>query len=105
MNIGLLDTDTGVSAAGTTQGTAQLLVKSMTVLSTVASGAGVLLLPNLIGVPQMVYNGGANACKVYPPSGYSINQLSANTALTLPINTAVMFWTVSSTQLVAFLSA
>jgi hypothetical protein len=98
---------TGLSAAGTTLGTATALTSTMNVLSTVAAGAGVSLYANAAIADEMeVYNGGANAVRVYPDSASnSINQLSAGTAMLLAVNTACKFRKVSSTQWIAFLSA
>jgi hypothetical protein len=96
--------NSSVSAAGTTQGTATAISADVVVVTTVGSGAGVVL--PLVGHGSMtVFNAGANVLKVYPGSGASITPLSANTAMTLPINTAVTFTWVSVTQIVANLSA
>ena len=93
-----------VSAAGTTQGTATAITADVVIVSTVASGAGVVV--PLVGHGSMlVYNAGANPLKVYPGSGAAINQLSANTAMNLPINTSVLLTWASVTQIIANLSA
>lgn len=105
MNIGLLDVTLSVSAAGTTQATATLLIGGLSTVTTVASGSGVVLSPNVTSALQMVFNGGANPLTVYPPVGYKINNLAANGGHILGINTACQYWTVSSTQVVGFLSA
>ena len=96
---------TGISAAGTTQGTATALTAGTNYVSTVASGAGVVLLGLTAGSAQTVYNAGANTLKVYPPTGSKINQLAANAATLLPINTGCRYEVVSATQIVAILSA
>ena len=101
-----LDCTTGISAAGTTQGTATALSAARNFLSTVASGAGVVLSASATGgVSQLVYNGGANAVKVYPPSGAKINQLAANAAVLLATTTACEFHCGSAPQWAAVLSA
>ena len=65
----LQDTATSVSAAGTTQGTATELSAADNEVTTVASGAGVVLSSKLApGDLQTVFNAGANALKVYPTS-------------------------------------
>ena len=93
-----------VSAAGTTQGTGTAITADVVIVSTVASGAGVTL--PLVGHGSMVvYNAGANPLKIYPGLGAAINQLSANSAVTLPINTVMTFYWASVTQIVAQLSA
>ena len=96
--------DTAVAAAGTTQGTATELDVGVNYVSTVASGAGVIVQSYTAGTSQTVYNGGANPLKVYPFTGARINQLAANAAMLLPINTSARFEVVSATQIIGFLS-
>ena len=105
MYLGVQDVGMNLTAAGTTQTDAQLLIGGINHLGTVASGAGVRLNVCPVGVSQMVYNGGANTLKVYPPSGYNINQLTANANITLPIYTSCLFITLNTTQIIALLSA
>jgi len=99
------DAATGISAAGTTQGTATALTNTLNGLGTVAAGAGVVLYAGSAGDCQIVYNGGANPVNVYPPSGASINQMAANIPHSLPRNTACEYWFFSATQVVGVLSA
>lgn len=100
------DTGTSISAAGTSQGTATELTATDNEVTTVASGAGVVLASKLAaGDEQTVFNAGANALKVYPPSGFRIRPLAANAAMTLPVNTACLFKCVSSTIIYGILSA
>src|SRR5690348_13343620 len=81
-------TKTAISAAGTTQGTATALVACVNLVSTVAAGAGVQLYNGQTNDSQVVYNDQAiNNLLVYPPTSGQINQLSANTAHSLPPNT------------------
>ena len=97
---------TSVSAAGTTQGTATELSSQDSEITTVEDGAGVILSKLIVaGEEQTVFNAGANALKVYPPSGMSFNGLSANTHMTLAVNTGVLFKCVSSTRIFGVLSA
>lgn len=97
---------TGVIAAGTTQATATLLTDENSDVGTVASGAGVALSTFLSpGEFQAVFNSGANALKIYPPSGMSINALAANAAMSLATNTGVLFRCVSTTRVFGVLSA
>lgn len=105
MNIGPFDVGRAITATGTTQATAQLVINTVAVVTTTASGTGVLLQTCQVGTPQYVYNGGANALSVYPPVGYQINGLSANSPHLLAPNTTCLFVTVSSTQLIGLLSA
>ena len=99
------DVGTAISASGTTQGTATQLTNALNGIGTVAAGAGVVLYAGSTGDCQLVYNGGANAVKVYPPSGAKINGLSTNTPHILATNTACEYWFLSTTQVVGVLSA
>ena len=100
------DTEASISAAGTTQGTATELKAADNEITTVASGAGCVLSSAIAsGDTQTVFNAGANAVKIYPPSGMQINALAANLPMTLGINTGVMFKCISSTRIFAILSA
>lgn len=94
---------TGLTAAGTAQGDALALTAETNNVTTTASGTGVRLAAYVqAGFAQRVRNAGANTLNIYPPSGCSINALSANAAYTLfSGGTAVLYW-VSSTLLVAF---
>lgn len=99
-------TKASISAAGTTIADATQLTASTNLLSTVAAGAGVLLVNGMVNDEVEIYNGGANACKVYPPtSSQALNQLSVGTAVSLPSVTAAKFRKVSTTQWIVFLSA
>jgi hypothetical protein len=70
---------TALTAAGTTQATALALGPlSVSMIGTCAAGAGVILLTGAPGDQTLVYNGGANACLVYPPVGAKINSLATN---------------------------
>lgn len=96
----------GISAAGTTQGTATELTNGINLVATVASGAGVILSSKLAaGDSQLVFNGGANALKVYPTLGMKINSLATNAPVTIGTNTAIEFHCGSTTQIAALLSA
>ena len=100
------DTATSVSAAGTTQGTATELTAACSEVTTVASGAGVALSSKLAaGDEQSVFNAGANALRIYPPSGMKINALASNAAMLLATNTGCLFKCVSSTRVFGVLSA
>lgn len=100
------DTAAGVSAAGTTQGTATELKAADNEVTTVADGAGVVLSSAIsAGDTQSVFNAGANPLKVYPPSGMKINDLTTNLPMTLGLNTGVLFKCVSTTRVFGVLSA
>lgn len=92
-----------VAAAGTTQGTATTLTRS---LSAVTSGTGgVILTSGEIGDEQAVLNLSGAQITVYPPSGERINGIAANGGFLLANNTAVKVQKLSSTRWAAFLSA
>ena len=77
------DVGAAISAAGTTQGTATELTAADNELTTVGAGSGVALASALAsGDSQTVFNAGANAVKVYPPTGMKINALATNAAMT-----------------------
>lgn len=95
-----------VVAAGTTQATATLLINGMNGILTAAANSGVILNSNsLTSDCQVVYNGGANTVKVYPPVGSKINGLPTNTGMSLGANSVCTFWFLSDTQVVGQLSA
>lgn len=97
---------TGLTAAGTSISDALDLNATVNVIDTCAAGAGVQLYSMQIGDEMEVYNGGANACLVYPDSAtVAINQLAVGSAMTLAINTGCKYRKVSSTRIVAYLSA
>jgi len=89
-------TSASVSAAGTTQGTGTALTLDHNVISTAASGTGVVLPTATAGRRIVVENKGANAVKIYPASGATVDALAANASITLPVD-GVMFFNASST--------
>jgi hypothetical protein len=90
---------TGLTAAGTTQGTALVLTgaNSLQEVTTAASGTGVVLPTSTTSASVSVINRGANAIIVYPASGATINGQAANTGFTLPANGAITFQGKSTT--------
>lgn len=98
---------TGITAAGTTIGTATDLVATVNVIGTVTTaGDGVQLPSMVISDVTEVYNDGANACTVYPDqTTVAINQLSTGSGILLAPNTGARFRKVTSTQIWAILSA
>lgn len=98
------DAASGLTATGTNQATAYSLTASDNEFTTVASGTGAILYAGTPGDSQVVYNGGANALTVYPPSGSSINGLAANAGILLPTNTSCMFKCLTSTRWTGILS-
>ena len=105
MNVGQQDVSPPLTATGTTAATALLLFNGLNVLGTVASGSGVLLNFTNPGTTQIVYNGGANAVKVYPPSGAKVNGLPTDAAHLLAPATSCVYWYATSTQVIGNLSA
>ena len=100
------DAQAAISAAGTTQGTATELTAAASELTTVAAGAGVVLSSKLAaGDIQTVFNAGANAVKIYPPSGMKINSLATDAPMTLGTNTGCFYQCVSTTRVFAVMSA
>ena len=99
------DVGAAISAAGTTQGTATELTNTLNGLTTVAASSGVRLWAGSSGDCQIVYNGGANAVRVYPPTSARINGLAVNTPHVLATGTACQYWFISAAQVVGVLSA
>ena len=97
---------TGLTATGTTLGTALALVADTCVLGTVSSGTGVSLPATEIGDSVEIYNGGANAVTVYPDaSGVQINGLVAGNGFLLATNTMCYARRISATRWIVNLSA
>lgn len=94
-----------VSAAGSSISDATELKAGHNIVTTVASGTGVLLPNSEIGDEVLVYNAGANVLTVYPPSGSTINQLSASVGAQLATNTACKYKKTTATAFHAWMSA
>jgi len=71
----------GVTAAGTTQGTATALTSTISSVDTVASGTGVILPAALAGYTITVTNHGVNTLLLYPATGETVEGLAVNTAM------------------------
>lgn len=101
----MTDVVTGLTSAGTTQGGAYEVTFSKNAFTTVAALSGAVLDNEAVaGDTQMIYNGGANDLRVYPPTGAQINALGSNIAMLLPIRTACEFYCLSSTLWTGILS-
>jgi hypothetical protein len=100
---------TAISAAGTTQATAtQLYPLGLHLITTCAAGAGVVVTAGAAGDNLVIFNGGANACIVYPQVGAKINSLPTNTGINLAVNTAIELFcgtTGTTPQWIGILSA
>ena len=88
----------GLSAAGSTQGTATAITKQTNEFTTVGSGQGAILPSPEQGEFIFVANAGANALSVYPASGHSINALAANASFSLAAGKNAMFWAATATK-------
>lgn len=101
----MADAASALTAAGTTQGTAFEVTTAKAAFATVASGAGAVLDSDAApGDSQLIYNGGANALRVYPPSGAQINALGSNNPMLLATNTSCEFHCLTTTLWTGVLS-
>ena len=90
---------TGISASGSTQGTATVLGNTINVVSIVSSGANGVRLPTAIaGMTIYITNTTANSLNVYPDSGVSINFSSINVPLSQGANSTIHYIASSPTQ-------
>lgn len=89
-----------LTAAGTTQGTALVLVSEVNRVSTsAAANSGVKLPDAQQGLQVLVHNAdGADAVLVYPFSGDAINALGANNAFSLGVGLTARFYAMSTSQ-------
>lgn len=95
-----------LTATGTGQSDALQLTASINQVTTAAASTGVKLYATpAAGSWQVVYNGGANAMKVYPQTSGAINGLAANAGMLLAPKTACKFYAATSTAWVGILSA
>ena len=90
-------TTNSISAAGTTQATATVLVGDTNIVTTTAPGTGVIL-PTGVGRDITVINRGANPLLVYPATGYSIDGSATNAATTVPTSGWLSVACVSATN-------
>jgi hypothetical protein len=90
---------TGITAAGSTQGTATTLTRPINVVSTVSSGANGIILPTVpAGARILIVNTSANALNVYPPSGAVVNSGATNAAYSQPSSARLEYISTSTTQ-------
>jgi len=98
--------DSSVTAAGTVITDAFDLTADLSIVDSCASGAGVQLYDGIIGDSQEVFNNTVTQCLVYPPIATSgINQIPVGSGMILPAKTSCWFRKVSTTQIVAYMSA
>jgi hypothetical protein len=89
---------TGISAAGSTQGTATALTKDINVVATVTAGQGVVLPTAVAGMRIAIINTSAAALLVYPASGGAINALAANASYSLAAGARLDYVATTTTQ-------
>ena len=94
-----------LAAAGSTVTDAAATTISNTYVTPVSSGQGVQIADGEVTDTVIIYNAGANALKVYPPTGDAFNQLALNTAYTLAPNTGSYCFKASSSLWLVFMSA
>lgn len=87
----------GLSAAGTNQGTATSIAGQFNTFSTVGATQGAILAGG-IGLPQTIWNQGANALLVYPPASSQIDGLGTNNPTTISTLSSGSYVSVSATQ-------
>jgi|LakMenE01Jun11ns_1017448.scaffolds.fasta_scaffold9952565_2 hypothetical protein len=87
-----------VSAAGSTQGTGTALTTEFNRVSTVASGAGVVLPTAVAGMAIVIVNTSANTLLVYPASGAAVNSLATNVGYSQTTLATLQYIAISSTQ-------
>ena len=87
-----------VSAAGTVQGNATALTTEFNRVSTVVSGAGVVLPTAIAGMAISIVNSSANSLLVYPATGAAINSLATNVGYSHVTLATLQYIAISSTQ-------
>lgn len=95
----------GVVAAGSTQGTATPVSGDITVVATVAASTGVIIPPAENGAEMLIFNAGANALSVYPATGGAISGGATNAAFSLPAGKSVCLFGVDGVNWYHQLSA
>lgn len=94
----LLPTNTSISAAGTTQGTATALTSDSNIVTTVTASSGVVLPTAAAGRRIFIINRGANILSIYPASGAYIDSLAQNAAIQVAPNGSIELIASSTTQ-------
>jgi hypothetical protein len=89
---------TGITAAGTTQGTATAISSLINVVSSGIGGSGVILPTPQPGDILMVVNGTGVAINVYPPSGGALANLGTNVAFSQSATTVATWVAQSASQ-------
>ena len=89
---------TGITAAGSTQGTATPLSKEINIVSTVSSAQGVQLPTAVAGMVLTVTNTSANSLLVYPAASSYINTQAINVGFVQPAGATIQFIAPTTTQ-------
>jgi len=99
----------GLTALGTTQGTALVLPSDFNVISTAALNTGAILpatgFQYQVCDTIIIANHGANPVTVYPPVGGTIGTAAANTGLALPAGKTGWYLIVGTNAYAASISA
>lgn len=91
--------ESAITATGSSQATAYQLNSDVNEVTTTASSTGVILPASCSpGDSFTVYNIGANTLAIYPPTGESINALSANAAYSPATAKVCLLTKVSATR-------
>lgn len=93
--------ETGMSAAGTTQGTATAITKHVSTFSTVvaASADGAILPAARVGDSRVVFNiDSADTLKLYPSSGGEIDALGTNNPLSIAAGSKALLFATAALQ-------
>lgn len=101
----MAQTTVGISAAGTTQGTATAISGDLCTVTTVAANSGVVLPSRQAGSILTVINKGANPLNVYPAASAYIDALAQNAPVVVPVNGWVEFNATTATQWYSTLNA
>ena len=100
------NSETTITAAGNSQGTATLIATGTCYISVVSSSGKGAQLPSCSpNSTVFVFNGGANTASIYGQTGEAIGAGSANAAFALGTKKGAFFTKVSATQWGQVLSA
>lgn len=87
------------TSAGSSQTDATAITGDAVLLPTVGSGTGVIISASMsVGSEIRIYNGGANALAVYPPTGGQINDGTANAAISITAARGAIITRLSATH-------
>ena len=89
------------TATGTTAADALVAGTAIVRCTTVPSGTGVQLINGVRGDSQIIINEGANNLNVYPPTGHTLNSLSADAPIAIAAGAFALFERVTNTDWLA----